>query len=298
MRRQSSRRTSLLDAEDKDPAKDTLASYTSLIASDSLAAMKWQRGLLLAGINLAVAIPMILIMEARDLKSALTQEEIMAKALIKDAPRQSEPPTPETHQASPEQTEETVSFDPCGMWVHYPVQVVVVQAADMPSLALAGWEDACPPYWSIAGRLRGKMTWPPTPLWMETQRKIDASLCLFIAVQWFLIGAFPLGRTQEWWADPGSFVTVCAVLAGGVAVIPVVDGIAKLPALIAMLAWFWWFGLLVWRILQFGWKLAIGWRASVEVHKLFPRGHACFTPRFSLRVGIILLAIQGRFESL
>jgi hypothetical protein len=199
---------------------------------------------------------MILMMEARDQKYALTQEEIMAKG----APRPPEPPTPKPAPASPEQAEETVSFDPCGMWVHYPVQVVVVQAADMPSFALAGWEDVCPPHWSLAGRLRGKRTWPPTRLWLETQRKIDAGLCLFIAIQWFLMGGLPLVRTRKWWADPGSFITACAVLAGATALIPVIDEVARLPALIAMLAWLWWFGLLVWKTLQFGWRMITAWR--------------------------------------
>jgi hypothetical protein len=95
---------------------------------------------------------------------------------------------------------------------------------------------------------------------METQRKIDAGLCLFIAVQWFLMGGFPLVRTQKWWAEPGSFITACAVLAGVIALIPVFEGIARLPALIAMLVFLLWFGLLIWRILQFGWRMTIAWR--------------------------------------
>jgi hypothetical protein len=224
--------------------------------------MNWRRGLLLAGINLAVAVPMILKVEARYQKYALTQEEIMAKTARDVVPKPPESPTPEPPQTSPEEVEQTVNFDPCGMWVHYPAQVVVVQAADMPALALAGWEDVCPPHWSLAGRLRGKMNWPPTPLWMETQRKIDAGLCLFIAMQWFLMGGFPLARTQKWWADPGSFIAACSVLAGAIALIPVVDDLARLPALIAMLAWFWWFGLLASRTLQFGWRMTTAWRAS------------------------------------
>jgi len=222
--------------------------------------MNWRRGLLLAGINLAVAVPMILMMEARDQKDALTQEEIMAYSASKNVPRPPEPPTPESRTASPEQTEEAVSFDLCGMLPNYPAQVVVVQAADMPSLALTGWEVVCPPQWSLAGRLRGKMTWPPTPFWMETQRKIDTGLCLFIAMQWVFMGGFPLVQTQKWWADPGTFITACAVLAGAIALIPVIDSIAKLPALIAMLAWFWWLGLLVWKTLQFGWEKTTAWR--------------------------------------
>jgi hypothetical protein len=95
---------------------------------------------------------------------------------------------------------------------------------------------------------------------METQRKIDAGLCLFIAMQWFLIGGFPLVRSRKWWADPGSFMTACAVLAGAVALIPVVDGFARLPASIAGLAWLWWFGLLVWKTFQFGWRTTTAWR--------------------------------------
>jgi hypothetical protein len=225
--------------------------------------MNWRRGLLLAAVNLAVAVPMILMMEARALKDALTSEEIMTKAAIKDPPRPPELSTPDDHPASPEQAEETVSFDPCGMWGrHYPAQVVVLQGAEMLSVALVGWDEDCPAHWSLAGRLRGEMTWPPTPLWIETQRKIDVGLCLFVAIQWFLIGAFPLGRTQKWWTDPGSFITVCAVLAGAIAMMPVVEGVARLPSLIAMLAWLWWLGLLVWKALQLGWRMATSWRVS------------------------------------
>jgi hypothetical protein len=225
--------------------------------------MNWRRGLLLAGINLAVAIPMILTMEARDQKYALTQDEIMAKTAMKDAPSPPEPPAAVPDQAGPEQSEETVSFDPCMVWgVHYPAQVVVVQGVNMPSVALAGWEEICPSHWSLAGRLRGKMTWPPTPLWMESQRKIDAGLCLFIALQWFLMGGFPLARTQKWWAEPGAFITACAVVAGAIGLIPgKVGDFARLPASVAELAWLWWLGLFVWKTLQFGWKKATAWRA-------------------------------------
>ena len=222
--------------------------------------MNWRRGLLLVGINLAVAIPMILMMEARDQKYALTQEEIMAKATRDSVPKPPEPLTPKPAPTNSEQAEEAVTFDLCGSLVNYPVQVFVMQAADMPSVVLAGWENVCPPHWSLAGRLRQKPTWQITPLWMEPQRKIDAGLCLFIAMQWFLVGGFPLVRTKKWRAEPGSFITTCAVLAGAIALIPVVDGFAKLPALIAMLAWLWWFSLLVWRTLQFGWRMTTAWR--------------------------------------
>jgi hypothetical protein len=228
--------------------------------------MNWRRGLLLAGINLAVAVPMILMMEARDQKYALTQEEIMAKTARVDTPRPAESPTPESQLASSEPAEENVGFEPCSIWAGYPVpvQVALLQAVDMPSVALAGWEDVCPSHWSLAGSLRERTTWPPTPLWIETQREIDAGLCLLIAIQWFLLGGFPLVRTGKWWADPGAFITACAVLAGAIALIPVFGVFARLPALFAMLAWLWWFGLLVWKALQFGWRMTTTWRASLS----------------------------------
>ena len=53
------------------------------------------------------------------------------------------------------------------------------------------------------------------------------------------MGGFVHVKTLKWWADPRSFISVCAVLAGVIALIPVNDGIAKLIALIAMLALLW-----------------------------------------------------------
>jgi hypothetical protein len=222
--------------------------------------MNWRRGLLLAAIHLAVALPMIWMMEARDEKAMRDEGENIAEAAREAAAKPQEPVKPAPLPASPEQAEETVTFNPCGMWVHYPPQVVVVQAADMPSLALAGWEMDCPPRWSIAGRLRGNSTWPPTPSWMATQRRIDAGLGLLIALQWFLVGGFPLVRNlrwREWWTEPGAFITACGVPAGLLALFPVVEGVAQVPALLAMLGWYWWFGLLVWRLLRGTWRLVV-----------------------------------------
>jgi hypothetical protein len=121
-------------------------------------------------------------------------------------------------------------------------------------------EDVCPPGWTLAGRLHRIMTWQPTSSSMATQRKIDAGLGLMIAMQWFLLGAFPLVRNpswRRWWGEPGSFITVCAVLAGFLALFHPVEGAARLPASLAMLVWFLWFGLLVWRILSFTWRLVV-----------------------------------------
>jgi uncharacterized BrkB/YihY/UPF0761 family membrane protein len=66
------------------------------------------------------------------------------------------------------------------------------------------------------------------------------------------MSGIPLVRTLKWRAVPGSFITTCAVLVGAIAPIPVTDGFARLPALIAMLAMLWWLGLLVGKTLQIG----------------------------------------------
>ena len=146
--------------------------------------MNWRRGLLLAGIHLAIAVPMILMMDARDEKAMADENEGFMERAVEDAVKPPEapklanpapaPPAPET-PASPEDAgaEQTVSFSPCGMWAHYPPQVVVLQGADAPALALAGWEIECPPHWSIGARLRGNSKWPPTASWLAIQRQID-----------------------------------------------------------------------------------------------------------------------------
>jgi len=228
--------------------------------------MNWRRGLLLAGIHLAVAGSMVLMMEARDERAMRDAEEGIMERAVEAAikpPAAPEPVNPAPVPAlKPENTDEgeAVIFSPCGMWVHYVPQVVVVQGTEMPADLLAGWEDVCPPGWTLAGKLHRIMTWQPTSSSMATQRKIDAGLGLMIVIQWFLLGAFPLVRNpswRRWWGEPGSFITVCAVLAGFLALIHPVEGAARLPASLAMLVWFLWFGLLVWRILSFAWRSVV-----------------------------------------
>lgn len=229
--------------------------------------MNWRRGLLLAGIHLVVAGSMVLMMEARDEQAMRDVDERVMKDAVEAAIKPPEPP-PEPVKplpappVNPENTDEgeTVIFSPCGMWVHYVPQVVVVQSADLPADYLTQWEEFCPPGWTLAGRLGKMTTWSPTSSSITTQRKIDAGLSLLIALQWFVLGAFPLVRNpswRKWWREPGSFITVCAVPAGFFALMHPVEGLARFFTLPAMLAWFWWFGLLVWRILSFAWRMVV-----------------------------------------
>jgi hypothetical protein len=78
---------------------------------------------------------------------------------------------------------------------------------------------------------------------------------LLIAVQWTLVGGLPLIRPRRWWLEPGAFITICAVPAFVFVLIPPVEEAALFPASFAALAWLWWFGLLVWKTVRFGWSL-------------------------------------------
>lgn len=223
--------------------------------------MDWRRGLLFAGIHLVVAAPMVLLVEAANLRY-MEDRNADAMEAARDAaalPPVTEPAT--IASADAEENGETVTFSPCGLWAEYPPEVVVVQLVDAPALVFSGWEMDCPARWSLAGRLRGNRSWPPDSAWMAAEYKIGAGLCAMIAVQWFLLGGFRLARRPEWWRDPATFLTACAIVAGILGLLPGVDLAARLPALVAGLCWYWWFGLLVWRALSGGWRWVLRLRA-------------------------------------
>jgi hypothetical protein len=216
--------------------------------------MNWRRGLLLAGIHLVVAVGLIRFMEARDAQSMKGWGESSAEISKAPAPPKPPPDNPAPAQDDSAQEGETVTFSPCGMWVHYTPQETVVQFAEFPAYVLTDWREACPPNWTLSGMIRD---WSlPTTSRIAVQHHVDEGLCALIIIQWFLVGSFPLIHPRRPWGEPGAFITVCAVLALMLAMIPVVDGAARLPALIAWCGWLWWFGLLVWKALRSGWRLA------------------------------------------
>jgi len=205
--------------------------------------MNWRRGILLAGIHLAVAVPLIVMQEAR-VEAFLSE---LHQLPAKDAGEET------AERAASLEEGQTVTFSPCGMWAEYSAPVEVVQGADMPAVGFSGWSEVCPSHLTLAGILHAGYPWRGLSS-ITAERKLCWGLGLLIAPQWFLVGAFPLIRPKRWWAEPGAFITVCAVIAFPFALIWPNDHVARLPALLAMLAWFWWFGLLVWKGGRFGWK--------------------------------------------
>jgi hypothetical protein len=224
--------------------------------------MNWRRGLLLAGIHLAVAIALILSLEAKDAEALRLREQANVEADREAAARTQMPtPTPSYADSAQPNSGEMFRFDPdpCSMMVHYPAQVTVEVSAAYPAVAVTGWRMYCAASWSLSKRLGSEPFWLPTTADEaaadRARRKVDKWFVVVLVLQWFLIGGFPLLRPKAWWAEPGAFITVCTVIGGAFALIPALYGLALLAALVALVAWFWWFGLLVWRLTQGAWRL-------------------------------------------
>jgi hypothetical protein len=210
--------------------------------------MNWRRGLLLAGIHLAVAVPLIVMLEARDEASMREDSDdhappawIASDPVLKDAPSGDEG--------------QTVTFDPCSIWAHYATEEQVAWFANLPAMTLSGWRQLCPPRWTLAGRLNVGYSWVPTPSALAEAREVDWGFGLLVAAQWILVGAFPLIRPKRWWAEPGAFITCCTVVGFALVLIRPIEGLARLPVSFAVIAWFWWFGLLVWKTACLAWRM-------------------------------------------
>jgi hypothetical protein len=196
--------------------------------------MQWRRGCLLAAVNLATAIPLIVYMD--------WQEARYSNAYL------------ETTVVEAAQESATIAFDPCrGMWASYAPQEQVVQFGNFPAFLATYWRMECPPRWSVAG-VRHINYGLSTPATRSAQKLIDLIFCLLIALQWFLLGSFPLTGPTAWWREPGMLITLCTALATCIALIPPIDALARLPATAAFVAWLYWAFVAACRTLRFAWK--------------------------------------------
>jgi hypothetical protein len=199
----------------------------------------------LAGLNLVVALPLILWVESMD------------RVYVRDyyAPRAKVAEIPAAPPAAAHGSEDEASpINPCGMLVDYPLQEKIVQLAYMPASVATGWRVACRPRWSLSARFHLSGWGPRTPSSIAKERKADIGLLLSICVLWILVGSFPLRRPEKQWQEPGMFITICAVVSVALVFIPFLEGLAEVSALFAGLGWFWWLGLLVWTVVRSGWR--------------------------------------------
>jgi hypothetical protein len=210
--------------------------------------MNWRRGLLLAGINVAVALPMIGILASRE---AQFRREWKEAAPTGQTSRLSRPAVAALVRV---QEEQTVSFNPCLLWGHPPVQVSVVQMGNLPAFAITQWRVDCPAKWSIAGLLGVDDSGFLSDHNFRAMRRVDVALCILIAIQWFLIGAFPTINAHRWWSEPDVFITLCTAMGSGIALITAIEFFGRLPAVIAFFAWLWYFLLLLWKPVHLAWQ--------------------------------------------
>ena len=219
--------------------------------------MNWRRGLVLAGINVLVALPMICLLAARDaqvIRDWKQQPAIEEAPWIDSSGRFSLAPT----KIVLAQEEQTVSFSPCGLWRSILVQELVVQIGNLPVFAVSQWRADCPPKWSVASMLGVNNSGILSNDNFRAMRRVDVALCFLIAIQWFLIGGFPLVQPERWWLEPGAFITACTAIGSAIALIPVVEIFGRLPVFIAFLGWVSLFGLLIWMPVHWAWQSTLG----------------------------------------
>lgn len=193
--------------------------------------MNWRRGLLFAGIHLVIAGTLIAWHEAALQKGSLAF--VQTKGL-------------------------TYMPDPCGAGFMEneldSSQRTIVSFANFPAASLTGWIFPCPSgTWTLAGRFESTFGYDTFKL----DLRIAIIMSALVPIQWILIGGFPLVDPRRWWMEPGVLITICTALSLLLVLTPASHEISPLPMLFAVLAWLYWFSLLIWKILRSGWRLLI-----------------------------------------
>jgi hypothetical protein len=202
--------------------------------------MNWRRGLLLAGIHLAVAGTLIFWQETNDWH-ALSAHPVPYPA----GTRVAEPIANGNGMM--------IEFDPCKLhWRSTSFRESVVLMANLPVSPLSGWKVACPEEWTLAGAVESRSGGTSR----GTEIVVSLGFCAMVVFLWFFVGSFPLSPQVEWWWEPGAFITLCTMIAFVLVVIPATSDLSQFPMAFASLAWLFWFCLLVWKGLRLGGRLA------------------------------------------
>jgi len=191
--------------------------------------MNWRRGLLLAGIHLAIVGFVVYMYE--DMDATMLSHSIDAGELIMDGP--------------------------CPIiWDDPSPLTMVVPTSNLPAFALTGWRIECPGPRTLSGILHAN-GWEHSVANIAALRSVDLIFCALVSIQWFLIGSFPVRRIRRWWAEPGVLVTICVVIAGCLCPFWSVRLVAEFIALLPLLAWLWWLSLLLWKAIRFAWQSTV-----------------------------------------
>ena len=203
--------------------------------------MQWRRGLAFAAVHVAVALPIVASLEAGD------------AAMLRDHYSQITPPSskPVALTSGTETSVDTVlDFSICGMIDEFSPRERIIVMANLPAAFLTAWRMPCPPRWSVSGMLLG-VTWERlTPARQVKQRGVDAILLLLIAIQWLLIGGFPVRPHEKLRRDPATLITICTAAAGALSFLPQMNLLSELFLVVVPFTWLYWLALLAWKLLR------------------------------------------------
>jgi hypothetical protein len=219
--------------------------------------MNWRRGIVLATIHLTVAAGVLIRTEA-DYWPNIRSERVRVQVVL--------PPS-----ATVEDMMEA-NFYPCDEGgvidrVALPSELVD-GAANLPAVLFVGWHEPCavPSDLDRVVEKRYGRTRTAEILILTIQ-------CAVLSVLWLLVGGYPLVRPRRWWLEPGAFITVCTIPAALVSLLipsgaalefSMIDIVARILGLVAMLAWLWWLGLLIWILIRYTLRSFIGSRKTTE----------------------------------
>jgi hypothetical protein len=144
---------------------------------------------------------------------------------------------------------------------------MIISAANMPVVLLVGWHEPCAqpsPLDNVVEKRYGRTR--------RAEVLILTIQCAAFVVWWLIVGGFPLVRPRRWWLEPGALITVCTIqvalasllIPDGLAFrLPIIGTAAMVPAVVVLLVWLWWFGLLIWKIVRVALRSFRGFRQSV-----------------------------------
>ena len=219
--------------------------------------MNWRRGLLLAAINVAIAAPLLSWQVANRLAALKTVSQHRASSTFQLVAFQEQ------------DSDQTVAFDPCQMWYYIDPVEWLPSRVNLPVAIVTGWPDPCPARWMLFSILQSGQKHNTRGLYIS----MVAGFSILAAIQWWLVGSFPLRRPKRWWGEPGAFITACAC-SGGIPVLifaaihywiegnefartpEPISAWAALTGVLALLAWLWWLALLIWKAPRHTWRLA------------------------------------------
>jgi hypothetical protein len=130
------------------------------------------------------------------------------------------------------------------------IQEQTVAFANMPAMFVTGGHTPCATPSPLNGIIQKR--------YGRTHKSEAITLlimCAAIAIQWLLVGGFPLIDPRHWRFDPGALITVLTLPMLGIAFISNKYNLPPLPLFLMLIMWTYWFGFLVRNLWRSGWRI-------------------------------------------